>query len=377
MILIAILLALIVVFVVLWPVLNKGREVLERDDAALAIFKDQLSEVDRDAARGLIAGPDAEAARTEIKRRMLSASRETSQGNQSTGSWLVVLFALLVPLGGAGIYTLTGSPTTPSMPFAERAAEQTDAQELQTLVTRLRTQLEEDPNGGETRGWELLATTYMNMGRFMDASYAFEQITTRPEATSATWSQYAESLIAAERGAVTPKAARAVQEALRLDPSNPAGTFYSALALEQGGNAAMALQLITDRLDQETAFQPWMQAFVAEANRIGATIAAEPIEMPYAPPAGPSREDVEAAQDLTAEEQQEFIAGMVERLAERLKDEPDDLQGWLQLARAYVVLGREEDALVALQTAQPLTVDLAEDNPMRRALEAGLTELGG
>jgi cytochrome c-type biogenesis protein CcmH len=373
----AILLGLLAVGVMAWPLLRRGQDAPARDEAALVIFKDQLAEVDRDAARGQIAGADAEAARTEIKRRMLTASRGTSQVGASSGNWLVLAFAVLVPLGGAGIYMVTGSPEVPSQPFAERAGEQDNAEELRRLVTRLRTQLDRDPEGGEARGWELLATTYMNMNRFDDAAYAFEKIVVRPEATSATWSQYAESLIAGENGTVTPKAAKAVQRALELDPTNPAGTFYSALVLEQGGQPAEARQLILDRLADEGSFRPWMPVFVAEANRIGKTIGIEPVSQPFAPSAGPTREDVEAAQEMSAEEQQEFIASMVDRLATRLKDEPGDLKGWLQLARAYMVLDRRDDARNALLSAKPLIADLPADDPMRRAVETGLSDLGG
>ena len=373
----AIVLAAVAVAIMAIPILRSAGDAPARKDAAMEIFKDQLAEVDRDEARGQIVGEDAEAARTEIKRRMLAVSRQDTTHGVSGGRGLLLALAVLIPVGGAGIYGLTGSPETPSLPFADRQGEQQEASELQALVTKLRTRLDQDPDGGDPRGWELLGTTYMNIGRFSDASYAFEQIINVPEATSATWSQYAESLIAAENGIVTPKAARAISEALERDPSNPAGTFYSALALEQGGKPDVARQLILDRMGQETVYQPWMDAFVTEANRLGAATGADPVSLPFQAPAGPSREDVEAAQEMSPEEQQEFIAGMVDRLATRLEDEPDDLQGWLQLARAYMVLERPEDAMSALQNAAPLIKDLPEDNPMRRAVEAGLAELGG
>ena len=373
----ALVLAVFAVAIMAIPVLRSPGDAPARKDAAMEIFIDQLAEVDRDEARGQIAGADAEAARTEIKRRMLAVSRQGTSQGVSGGRGVLLALAALIPVGGAGIYSLTGSPDTPSLPFAERQGEQLEAGELQALVTRLRTRLDQDPDGGDPRGWELLGSTYMNMRRFSDASYAFEQIINLPEATSATWSQYAESLIAAENGIVTPKAARAVAEALERDPSNPAGTFYSALALEQGGKPVVARQLILDRMEQEAAYQPWMEAFVSEANRLGEVVGADPVTLPFSPPAGPSREDVEAAQDMSPEEQQEFIAGMVERLASRLREEPNDLQGWVQLARAYMVLERPADALSALQSAKPLIADLPRDNPMRRAVEAGLSELGG
>ena len=64
-------------------------------------------------------------------------------------------------------------------------------------------------------------------------------------------------------------------------------------------------------------------------------------------PRGPSREDMEAAAELTPEQQEEMIRGMVGGLAERLKDRPDDLQGWQMLARSYGVLGERAKAAEA------------------------------
>lgn len=362
----------------LWPMLRSGANAPNRADAAMAIFKDQLAEVDRDAARDLISEVEAKSARTEIKRRMLATARGDSHAMTSGGGWLLVVFAVLVPLGGLGVYALTGSPGTPSAPFAERQLEVDEANEVATLIKRLRDRLETEPNGGDARGWELLGSSYMSRGQYREASYAFSQIVERAEATSATWSQYAESLIAAENGAITPLAERAIEKARELDEGNPAAAFYGALVLEQAGSTVEARLMLLDRVAQETAPQPWMPAFLSEANRMAVAMGLEQVGMPDFPdaPRGPSQEDIQAAGEMSEEERVEFIATMVGNLEARLQDEPENLQGWLQLARAYVVMERPEDALRALQSAQPLTVDLPVDDPMRQAVEDGLQRFG-
>jgi cytochrome c-type biogenesis protein CcmH len=372
-------LAVLAAVIVAWPLVVRRDEVTDRNDAALAIFKDQLAEVDRDAAREQISEIEAHAAKTEIKRRMLAASRQGTSSTTTGGSWAIVASALLIPLGGAGIYNAIGSPETPSLPFAERAPEQNEAQELQTLVTELRSRLEADPDGGEARGWELLATTYMNMNRFDQAVFAWSQIINREEATSATWSQYSEALIAQANGLVSPPAREAAERALEIDPLNPGGTFYVALAMDQAGQGAAGRELLLDRIAQEREELPWMRIFRSEANRIGEGLGIDPVDLPERPdaPKGPTQEDIEAASQMSADEQQEFIRSMVNRLADRLADEPDDLEGWVQLARAYIVLEQPKDALAALKSAQPLTVDLPVDNQLRRLVEEGLAQLGG
>ncbi len=365
---------------VVWPLLRKDATTLDRAEGALAIFNDQLAEVDRDAARGLISEAEAAAAKIEIKRRMLAADKDRQSAKGKGGGFLVtLLMAAVVPLGAAGVYYVTGSPGTPSIPFAERQDEMQAASELAVLAERLENRLLADPSGGETRGWTLLATTYMNMGRVEDSLRAWEVLISREDATSATFSQYAEALITAESGVVTPKAREALARSAELDPENPAATFYLALAMEQDGETPGARRMLIERIAQETAPQEWMDIFLREINRMGEEFGLDPIELPEFPdaPRGPSQEDVEAAAELSPEERMEFIRSMVSGLAERLREQPDDLEGWLQLARAYAVLGETENAVEALTSAKVLTDALPEDDPRRQMVEEGIAELGG
>jgi cytochrome c-type biogenesis protein CcmH len=86
---------------------------------------------------------------------------------------------------------------------------------------------------------------------------------------------------------------------------------------------------------------------------------------------------MQAAQDMSPEERQAMIRGMVDGLAQRLEDEPEDIDGWLRLARAYAVLGERAEAIDALERAEPLVADLPADDPRRQAVEQGLQSLRG
>lgn len=374
-------LALFTVLALVWPILRRPTDALGRADSAIAIFRDQLSEVDRDAERGLISTEEAKAARTEIQRRMISAdkARRGTGSPEGSGRGLLLICAILTPVAAAGLYTILGAPGTPSLPFAERQAEQQDAQNLNNLTAQLRARLEQEPDGGEARGWQLLATTYMNMGRYADARYAYSNIVDRPEANSATWSQYAEAIISAEKGVVTKPAEDAIAKSLELDPLNPAGTYYRAIGIDQAGQTLDARRLLLDRITAEPALQPWMGTFLREANRMGAEFGLDPVGLPDFPdaPRGPSAEDVEAASEMSEEERMDFIRSMVAGLAERLESEPGNLQGWMQLARAYMVLGQRDDAREALLSAKALTDGLPEGDLRRETVEQGLSELAG
>jgi cytochrome c-type biogenesis protein CcmH len=122
-----------------------------------------------------------------------------------------------------------------------------------------------------------------------------------------------------------------------------------------------------------------MESFVAEANRIGAEIGKAPISLarfaPMMNAPGPTQEDVENAQDLTADERQAFILSMVERLAARLEDEPNDLDGWMRLGNAYSVLGDNVQAIAALERAETLLSDVPENDPRRLSVIESLGKL--
>ncbi|MDH5488550.1 MAG: c-type cytochrome biogenesis protein CcmI, partial [Rhodospirillaceae bacterium] len=60
------------------------------------------------------------------------------------------------------------------------------------------------------------------------------------------------------------------------------------------------------------------------------------------------------AQKMDGADQQEMIRSMVERLAARLQENPDDLEGWVRLERAYQVLGEAEKALGAQKEIERL-----------------------
>lgn len=67
---------------------------------------------------------------------------------------------------------------------------------------------------------------------------------------------------------------------------------------------------------------------------------------------GPTRDQVVAARAMSPQQRLAMINAMVGRLAARLRDNPNDLAGWLRLARAYAVMGRRADALKAYRAAK-------------------------
>lgn len=378
-------LASIATLFMLLPLRAGAATTSDRVEGSISILADQLRELEVDAERGLITPDEARAAQVEIKRRLLTLHRRGAPANADPsgqkGRWIVWLTALLVPLAAGALYTQLGSPEVPSVAYADRQAERDEQTRITELTQRLTERLESDPQGGPVEGWMLLAQTYMRMGRHADAASAVAKVVDRPDATSATLSLYAEALVAADDGIVTPKARDAIRAALKLDPSSPAATFYEAIALSQAGESAQAHDLLVSRLNAAGRPEPWMEIFIAQANRIGAQIGRVTLSLAdFAPMTagaapGPSESDVAAAAEMNEADRAAFIRSMVERLAERLVDAPDDLDGWMRLGNAYRVLGETDSARDAYANAESLAATLPPGDPRPQIIRQALSEL--
>lgn len=374
--------ALVAAILMAMPMLRQKRSVVTSSDATPAVLLDQLDEVGRDMERGLISAEEAQAAEQEIKRRMLVHARKNASAagpSMAGGRVTLVLSAVFVPIFAAGYYAAMGAPEISSIAFAQRAEERQEAAQITDATAQLYEQLVNDPDGGPSEGWMMLGQAYAQMGRFSDAVNAFEIVSKRPEADSAVFSMLAEAVINVEQGVVTPRAETAIDRAIVLGPTNPAAVYYKAIALAQAGDAEGARTLLIERLETVDGFYPWMETLLGEANRIGAEIGVAPVPLarfaPMADTLGPTEEDVLNAQDMSEEDRGAFIRSMVDRLAARLEDAPDDLDGWMQLGNAYSVLGREDEAIAALEQAEHLLSGAPEADPRRQSVAAALRAL--
>ncbi len=183
--------------------------------------------------------------------------------------------------------------------------------------------------------------------------------------------ELAEVLVFADKHRVGQEARELFRRALSADARRPRPRYYLALGLAQDGKLKEALQGWVDLLAVSPPDAPWRATVDASISRAAQDLKIDPADIkptlaakllgpgkpaaaapaapaPSAPPAasspGPTREDMEAAQGMSADDRMAMIRSMVERLAERLKREPDDLAGWQRLARAYRVLGEADKA---------------------------------
>ncbi|MFG1298612.1 c-type cytochrome biogenesis protein CcmI [Xanthobacter sp. V3C-3] len=363
---------------VLWP-LSRVRTVRAAREADLAVYRDQLAEIARDAKSGRLPAAEAEAARVEVARRMLAADAAREPGDaQDTGlatrrrRIAAVVALLLVPAFALGLYVDLGSPRLPGAPLADRLSAPPDRGDVAILVRRVEEHLARNPNDGQ--GYEILAPVYLRLGRPDDAARAYAEAIRTLGPSPERHSARGEALVVAADGLVTADAARAFAAALALDPQEPRAAYFLGLAAEQDGRAADAARIWADLLAHAPATAPYRPMVAAALARVGgAQVPAAPTASAPAAP-GPGAADVAAAAQMSAQDRDSMVRGMVSRLAARLESEPNDIDGWVRLVRAYGVLGEKDKAAEALKSARAAFRDNAE---ALGRLDAAEKELAG
>ncbi|HEV7308234.1 c-type cytochrome biogenesis protein CcmI [Ensifer sp.] len=335
-----------VAIVLILPLMRSGDAPSSPHSHDVEVYRDQLDELKRDQDSGLIGADDAELARAEVARRLLAAGDSDRDGQpvappRRTVSRLAQAFVLLcLPVIGLCLYLQTGSPELPAQPLAARLADPNT--DINILIAKAENHLALNPDDGA--GWDLLAPIYMRTARVEDAVDAYDRAIRLLGPTPARLGGYAEALVVQSGGLVTTKAQDALKQALALDPNDPRSEFYLALGFKQEGKKAEALEAFKRLAATSPADAPWLPLVRQHVAELGGGAAGS-----GAAPGNPSADDVAAAQSMTAGDRQEMIRGMVGSLESRLKENPDNLEGWLRLIRSHVVLDQRDKAAAALK----------------------------
>lgn len=333
---------------VLLPLAGTGKDESSAGDHDLEVYRDQLSELDRDVARGLIQTTEAEEARAEISRRILRLGAAQSGAvarRPSMATRLVATIAVLaVPLVSWGLYIKLGSPDLPAQPLSERLAKNPADSSVDELVARAEAHLAANPSDG--RGWDVLAPVYLRLQRYSDAARAYRNAIRLDGESAARQAGLGEAIANAAGGIVSAEAQAAFEAALKQDPANPKASFYLAMGLAQEGRAGEATAAWQKMLAALPPDSPWRGAVEqALADTAGKSVAGG------APANGPDAQAVDAAQQMSPQDRQAMIETMVAGLDEKLKQNPRDVEGWMRLIRSYAVLGKADQARDALGRA--------------------------
>jgi cytochrome c-type biogenesis protein CcmH len=393
--------------------LRPGGAARSAADYDIAVYRDQLDEIERDRARGLLSGDEADRARIEVSRRLLDADRArdaaTAPGAAppALNGAMAAILAFSVLGGGAGLYWAIGAPGQPDLPFGPRVAAidaQHDARPDQAaaevslpgdpppdsfpdgtaetyrdLIARLRAAVSDRPD--DPQGFALLAEHEAALGRFRAAHAAQAQlIALRGDAATAQdHATHAWLLIAAAGGYVSPEAEAALDAALARDPRHPFARYAQGLMHAQAGRHDRAFAIWRPLLEESPPDAPWAgdirQFIEGVAARAGVDYELPPSSAPPAAAAGPgpTAEQMQAADDMAPEDRAVMIEGMVEGLAARLADEGGPPEDWARLISSLAVLGQQDRARAILNEARAVFPDAAARAPIEAAADqAGL-----
>ncbi|WOI55250.1 c-type cytochrome biogenesis protein CcmI [Palleronia sp. LCG004] len=352
-----------------------------RPSPDIAVYRDQLSEIDRDLARGTLDPDEAQRTRLEVQRRLLDADRAgvSTHGRASKPVRLAMagLVAIGIIGGGFGLYAVLGAPGYPDLPIQARFAQseeiaasrpdQATAEaeaaeilpppsepegEFGTLMTRLREVLAERPD--DIEGLRLLARNEAGLGDFRAARIAQAHLVEvrGDEATPEDLAALGEFMVLATGGFVSPEAEQVIDRVLTENPGNGRAAYYKGLALAQVGRPDRAFGIWRDLLERSPPDAPWVAPvqgqIVEAAERAG--IRYDPPETPA--PRGPSAVDIEAAADMSEEDRAAMISNMVSSLSERLATQGGPSTDWARLIVAYSALDRTDRARAILEEAR-------------------------
>lgn len=408
--------ALVTAFILVRPLVITRRGAVGQDSVDAQVFRDQLDEIERDLDRGTISASEAEGARVEISRRLLSAAGRADkavdlepapQGHSGMVAGLALIGA---PALAAALYIGLGQPGLRDSPLAERQvaagaaagqlpgdhpatdrpgqseaearvagelppAPEAEDEEYLALVTRLEEMVKTRPD--DVEGHRLLANGLMRLGRWSDAWQAYAKVAELmgEGATAAIHAAQAEAMVLAAGGYVSPEAEAAIRRALTIDPLLPMGRYYAGLTLQQAGRLDDAIA-VWEALRQDTPadapYLEWLNMMLAQTiqARDGTSGGTAP---------GPSQEDMAAAEDMTPDERMEMILGMVERLETRLTSDGGSAEEWGRLMASYATLERMGEAQRVFALALAAYPDGGDHDALiahagRLGIEGGATE---
>jgi len=351
----------------------------------LQVYRDQLKEVEKDLARGVVTPEDAQRVRLEVSRRILEADRALARGEASGraprgASVAAGAVAVAVVAGGTlALYERVGAPGYPDLPLQARMEAADEARATRPSQAEAEAQMpampqlaEPDPQhlklveqlrevvkqrGDDLQGYVLLARNEAMLGNFRAAYIAQSKVIELKsgETTGEDYATFADMMILAAGGYVSPQAEAALVQALNRDPQNGTARYYAGLMYAQTGRPDITFDYWRPLLESSNADDPWVAPIRAQIEEIAfrAGVEYQPPGAPAAPALrGPSSEDMQAAADMTPEERMEMIRGMVENLSERLATEGGSAAEWAQLVNALGMLGETGRAAAIWQEAQ-------------------------
>lgn len=222
------------------PTLIKGRQgkitALERQTANIAIYRDQLAELEADLSNDVLSKEQYEKSKQELQKRMLQDVSVSGVGsdvrispNKTRGLVTAVVVILAIPLTAVSLYMTIGD-TRGLLPQSQLAnATQFHSEnmagmpqghaEINSVVDNLVARLQDNPE--DIEGWVMLGRTYAIMGKFQEASATYGKLVEMIPDNAQLLSDYADVLAMTNNGSLIGRPAELINQALSIDPEYP------------------------------------------------------------------------------------------------------------------------------------------------------------
>ena len=344
----------VAVLVLLIPYYKKA-VMTEQRKPDISVYTEQLKELENNFKLDLLSEVEAKRSRIEIERRILSAaSNEEGVIIEEAPNSLFTISMLMFLLMSIALYSVLGTPSMPDYPrsLAEKARLEGDQAEDYKNKIKLRERLVTQlaSKAPDIEGLVYLSRLEMSLGNFQSAAKALYQAQVIDPKSFDLQLMYGESLIVAAKEKVTPAALVVLNKAAKTQPTHPGPKYYFALADYQAGDIEVAYRNwleISRGLEEQSPLKPLVDYWADKAAmELGL---AQGLPETRAPSI--TSEQVETIQNMDEGEQAELIYQMVLQLADKQTQNPDNIEGWLRLSRAYMVLGQKPDAITAMKSA--------------------------
>ena len=361
------------VCVIFYQTLKKNA--VQRDENAdLKFYKSQLSEIEKDIAKGAIVSEEAEQLKVEISRRILKNKNQSlfKISFQSSNSRLTFVFILgiFTSFLSLGLYASRGSlgyfdfsqknrieaakllkETRPSQQEAWNALSDvkinTPEGEMGEIITKLRKISQERPN--DITGMRYLMRTEASLNNFENAAIAQMSLVKLlgDQVLLEDLYQLAELMVISLNGYVSPEAEALFRKVLSQEEDNGGALYYLGLMYANLDRPDLSFEIWRKLLNRGPDDAPWVPLIREQIMEVAWRAGKNRYELPPKTTIslnGPSKADIEASNEMTSDERREMISNMVESLANRLASQGGTSDEWARLIKALSVLGDSDRA---------------------------------
>ena len=315
---VALLMLIVALAFVVVPLLRERVRVDAVSDAGsnVAIYKSQRHELDEELARGAISKTEHGAALAELSARVVDEVPESSTvaadiaATSARPWWLVAIIAISMPMATLILYGTLGAPRAietaglplasapaPARPPEAKAGEEPPMSDKQILamVDSLKQKMQQNPN--DPRGWILLARSQNALGRFAEASAAFERAVALTPNDAQLLADFADAAVMTQQGRFEGKPYALIMQALKLEPTNMKALALAGTAELRMGNRTASLahwEKLKTLVQKDSADYREVESIIAEVKTTKLDIPAPMATAPAVAPAGKASSDTKS-----------------------------------------------------------------------------------